>query len=362
MLTTAIEFRKNIIFRKTGVSLLLAIFFLISTLAPLLVFVQNTGAEPTFDEYATTSGYSFPHHMVATTSPSPSVWYSVRGSSGNPDTIASISATGVSTEYSTTPSGYMWMNVSEMTADSNGGIWFFGCARPNSGANRMVAGKMNPSTGGIEAVHVVYPICDWTTFRPGPITADSNGNVWIVVDSPIFSDHLYKITSSGGMSGVYTWSNLASSGIAVDSNGNVWLDSSGDIRKLTISSGAVVSQDVYTPPNPTEARSLISGPDGNIWFVNTSYSKIVKLSPGGVFAEYPLASGSNPQSLTVGSDGALWFTEHSANKIGRITVSGSITEYAIPTASSNPIGIVSGSDGALWFAESGANKIGRFGY
>jgi sugar lactone lactonase YvrE len=82
--------------------------------------------------------------------------------------------------------------------------------------------------------------------------------------------------------------------------------------------------------------------------------------------EYPTPnSNSTPNYITSGPDGALWFTETTVNKIGRIPVtatpgsSAQITEFAIPTANSFPQGIVSGPDGALWFAESNSSKIGR---
>jgi hypothetical protein len=78
-----------------------------------------------------------------------------------------------------------------------------------------------------------------------------------------------------------------------------------------------------------------------------------------VIIEYTLADGSYPVDITSGPDGALWFTESTANKIGRITTTGTITEFAVPTADSSPGGIAAGSDGALWFTEQSGNKIGR---
>jgi len=66
-----------------------------------------------------------------------------------------------------------------------------------------------------------------------------------------------------------------------------------------------------------------------------------------------------PRRITVGPDGNLWFTETNFNKIGRITPAGGITEFTIPTASSFPFGITAGPDGNLWFTEADGNKIGR---
>ncbi|MBO0795988.1 MAG: hypothetical protein J2P36_34280, partial [Ktedonobacteraceae bacterium] len=51
---------------------------------------------------------------------------------------------------------------------------------------------------------------------------------------------------------------------------------------------------------------------------------------------------SNPTGITSGPDGALWFTETSAGKIGRVTVQGKISEFPLPTADSHPYDITSG--------------------
>src|SRR5262245_37775447 len=72
----------------------------------------------------------------------------------------------------------------------------------------------------------------------------------------------------------------------------------------------------------------------------------------------PTAS-SSPHGIAAGPDGNLWFTESSSNKIGRITTAGVITEFTIPTADSQSLSIVAGPDGALWFTEFNTNKIGR---
>lgn len=74
-----------------------------------------------------------------------------------------------------------------------------------------------------------------------------------------------------------------------------------------------------------------------------------------------------------GPDGAIWFVESSANKVGRITMAGHFTEFPIPSAvlfqtsagqimTSGPVGITTGPDGALWFTglRSAASGHGRY--
>jgi streptogramin lyase len=53
--------------------------------------------------------------------------------------------------------------------------------------------------------------------------------------------------------------------------------------------------------------------------------------------EFPIPTASSlPSGITMGPDGNLWFTETSGNKIGRITTAGVITEFAIPTITAVP--------------------------
>jgi hypothetical protein len=70
-------------------------------------------------------------------------------------------------------------------------------------------------------------------------------------------------------------------------------------------------------------------------------------------------TGLEPSGIAPGPDGALWFTQTSSHSIGRMTTSGEFTEYPIPTPFAQPDTIVAGPDGALWFTEFFGNKIGR---
>jgi len=128
-------------------------------------------------------------------------------------------------------------------------------------------------------------------------------------------------------------------------------------------SGRAFSQTIEEFPVPTPGSSpqfIAAGPDGNLWFTESSADRIGRISPGGVIVEFPLpSSGSEPWRITTGPDGALWFTELLGNRIGRISVEGQISEFSIPTPKSLPFGIVAGPDGALWFTERETNKIGR---
>jgi virginiamycin B lyase len=115
----------------------------------------------------------------------------------------------------------------------------------------------------------------------------------------------------------------------------------------------------YPASRPAEG-DLVVGPDGTLWFGESTGNNIARMTTDGVVTEYPIPTpNSNPIGLTVGPDGALWFVERMVSKIGRITTDGAITEFPIPTPGSFPNAIVNGPDGALWFSELMGDRIGR---
>jgi virginiamycin B lyase len=101
-----------------------------------------------------------------------------------------------------------------------------------------------------------------------------------------------------------------------------------------------------------EAGRIAIGPDGALWFTETTSGKIGRITTSGVITEFAIPTANSfPFGITAGPDGALWFTEIDAHKIGRITVDGAVTEYSV---GGNPSGspllnITAGPDGALWF-------------
>src|SRR5205807_545031 len=80
----------------------------------------------------------------------------------------------------------------------------------------------------------------------------------------------------------------------------------------------------------SQPHGITVGPDGNLWFTETSTDKIGRITPGGVVTEFSsgITADSGPYYITAGPDGNLWFTEFFGNKIGKITTTGTVTEYS----------------------------------
>ena len=65
---------------------------------------------------------------------------------------------------------------------------------------------------------------------------------------------------------------------------------------------------------------------------------------------------AGPFAICAGPDGNLWFTESTGNRIGRITVTGTVSEFGAGLAGAS--GICLGPDSNLWFAEANLGGLG----
>jgi streptogramin lyase len=137
---------------------------------------------------------------------------------------------------------------------------------------------------------------------------------------------------------------------------------------VVLGGSPVRAQAVTEFPVPTASAALAAiaaGPDGALWFTETTGNKIGRISTSGAITEFTLPTAkSNPGAITAGPDGAVWFAEDGCTcvpptvppKIGRIAPDGSIVEYPLtvegPMFGATLPGIVTGPDGTLWFTEN----------
>ena len=107
----------------------------------------------------------------------------------------------------------------------------------------------------------------------------------------------------------------------------------------------------------TRPRTIATGSDGNLWFLESSTDAIARLTPGGAVTEFPVPGAGGFFSLSdiaAGPDGALWFTGFQPpGHLYRATTAGAVTEVAQGGVTPGfPAGniedIVAGPDGNLW--------------
>lgn len=136
-------------------------------------------------------------------------------------------------------------------------------------------------------------------------------------------------------------------------------DPYGSIRRMTTNGDvtAVVHLQEYSDP-----RSIVSAPDGNLWFTE-SRGSIGEVSPNGkgkLLREIPLHHHVYP--IALGPNGNIWFGELFNNRIGKITlpyVDSEIIKYYVLAKNAGPDGIVAGPGGYLYFTERLVGKVGK---
>ena len=148
-------------------------------------------------------------------------------------------------------------------------------------------------------------------------------------------------------------------GIIAGPDGNLWYSETSAAR-LGVATAAGTATQITGLRGP--AGGLTTGPDGNVWVTEPHAQVIARVTPSHVVTEYTLPGGTDPEQITAGSDGNLWFTQAAGSGwIGQITPAGAITQFSTGlTHNSAPTGIAAGPDGNVWFTESaGPGRIGR---
>ena len=150
------------------------------------------------------------------------------------------------------------------------------------------------------------------------------------------------------------------SGITSGPDGNLWFTESTGNRIGRITTGGVVTEFSAGLSDESSPEGIAMGPDGNLWFGDQSGNRIGRITTAGAITAFSTGLATGPADVAPGPDGNLWFTENQGNRIGRITMGGGITEFSSGLELiSHPAGIAAGPDGNLWFTDDGSNRIGR---
>ncbi len=117
-----------------------------------------------------------------------------------------------------------------------------------------------------------------------------------------------------------------------------------------------VTQDTeYNVASGSLPEGIVSGPEGDLFFVETIASRIGKVNLSGVVTEYSLPEKSVPRSIVDGPENNMWFTDEASDRIGRISPTGTIKEYEI---GQEPRGIALGAENDFWVI-NGNNTVDK---
>lgn len=252
-------------------------------------------------------------------------------------------------------------------AGADGNVWFV-----ESQGSLMYPAAMAPTTGVPTAGPSPFAIEARTPFVAlANISSDAlgpDGKVWFVDSSHRQID---VVATPGGPIVVQSTNNLVSipDVIGMGPDNQMWIYGTRAMAPtsaiMEMAPNGATSLMTLTGATLGTVSSMLTGPDGNLWFTQTAPSAIGTITPGGFVTLYSGASGltgtPNP-GLAIGADGCMWFTENSPNAVTKIRPgSGNISEYTIGlSALANPIGgIAEGGDGNIWFAEQGTGSVAR---
>jgi streptogramin lyase len=275
---------------------------------------------------------------------------------GPPGNVGKMTPTGRVTEFPTQGA------PSSITAGADGNLWFLEPTYNQPG----IVGRIGRITPAGVLTEFSAPSIVSQAYLYGTITLGPDGNVWYtdrdsrVVGRITPTGQISEFTVPGGGPGPVGGPTV----IAAGSDGNLWFGLAGEPVIARISPTFTNYTELALPPTgtfrtPGEVNGITAGPDGNIWYTNVVANKIGRVTPSGVFTEFPIPySGSFPQDITTGPDGNLWFTEGIGNRVGRVTPTGHIREFLLPHDNENPTGITAGPDHKVWFAEQNFGSVG----
>lgn len=270
------------------------------------------------------------------------IGYMAVGADGNfwfeRDTLSESYMVSATTDWETTefvtPLGYSIWDT-KLGPDDN--IWY---ARPPDKLGRVTrSGQINEIMTSAEA-------------NAEMLCAGPDGNLWFVgrstfgnvtVDGMVVE---YAAPPAGDLAGC-----------TAGDDGNIWLTDRGQSAIISVAPSGEIIDSWPTPTRDASPSDLVSGPDGQVWFIEAIPNKVAKIEVSGVYlgriTEYTLPAGGTPSAIAAGPDGALWVTELQTNQLVRITTGGEVTSYDLPAGLAVSGAVVAGSDGNIWFAAGG---------
>jgi len=136
-------------------------------------------------------------------------------------------------------------------------------------------------------------------------------------------------------------------------------DKTGNAIGRITPTGAI--KEFALPTHAADPQRIVAGPDGNLWFTETSAvpSKIGKITTAGAIKEFTLPShASAPNAIVKGPDGNLYVGETSVGKLARATTAGAITEFTTPSGGVHALTV--GPDGQVWLTFSSTGQLSEF--
>lgn len=155
------------------------------------------------------------------------------------------------------------------------------------------------------------------TLSAQAIAVAGDGSVWAATGFTI-----EKLDQSGN---IIETLNVPADTVAASPDGNILFTEPDAIGEITISTGTVNVYPIYWQPPGCQyicsrgINSVTVGSDGAWWFTEAQRGYIGRLDINAGFAEYQVhVARSQPTDIVSGPDGNLWFVDAGAEKIGTL--------------------------------------------
>jgi streptogramin lyase len=282
---------------------------------------------------------------------------------------------GVASEFSPTgaplsATGYAGGGLNEsfgMAIDAGNNIWF---------ANEQSNGGVNSNLGTVTVLNASgQPLSGSSGYTAGGIyfpigvTADPNGNMWIVN----YGNSTVTLLNNSGtsLSGATGWGRTSLAfpvALAVDSNHNAWVanQSANTITKIS-ADGA--TNTVITCCQG--ASGIATDQSNNVWVANYYGDSLSEVSNSGVVLLNGITGGGvlHPQGIAVDGAGKVWVANYRGNSISVVSGASSASPGTFLSPANGfgtdasllaPYGLALDASGNAWVSNFGSDTITQF--
>jgi len=266
--------------------------------------------------------------------------------------------------------GYTGSGLNEnfgMAIDTSNNIWF---------ANEQSTGGVNSNLGTITVLNASgQPLSGSSGYSAGGIyfpigvTADSNGNMWIVD----YGDSKVTLLNSSGasLSGTGGWGGTSLAfpvALAVDSSHNAWVanQSANTITKISADGSTAT---VITCCDG--ASGIATDQSNNVWVANYYGDSISEVSSSGVVLLNGITGGGvrHPQGIAIDGAGTVWVANYRGNSISEVSGAFSASPGSFLSPASGfgtdasllePYGLALDASGNAWVSNYGNDTVTQF--
>ena len=254
-----------------------------------------------------------------------------------------------------------------LAIDSGNRVWIAN-EQSNSGVNHglgavtVLDSKGQPLSGssGYSAGGIYFPI---------GVTADPNGNMWVVD----YGDSRVTLLSSSGtsLSGATGWGRSSLDfpvAIAVDSRHNAWV-ANQSANTITRISADGATNTVITCCDG--ASGIATDQSNNVWVTNYYGDSISEVSNTGAVLLNGITGGGimHPQGIAVDGNGTVWVANYRGNSISALSGASSpspgtflspVSGFGTDASLLEPYGLAIDASGNVWVSNSGNDTITQF--